>query len=149
MTELDKLREWLPDEATAALVAQLFEASQQADDLADGDQKPTAEAVAGLVHLCLVDIPSNPRFAQLWPSIAPIMSASIHQWAASEVWRSHADQDVRRWGWAMRDALEQIIPVLATQMGGFAWGQKVAVEVGEYFRTNEDRETVEQWEQVT
>lgn len=141
-----KLAEWLPDGATAALVDQLFEASQQADDLADGDVAPTAEALARLLHLCLVEIPGNPRFVQLWPCVAPILSAALQQWAASEVWRSHADQDVRRWGWAMRDALEQIIPVIATRILGFEQGQKVAVEVGEFYRSNADRESCEEWE---
>ncbi len=148
--EAKQLRLWLNnDEAAAQLIEKLFAVSQLADDFVDQD-KPLDrnQAMCQLLHVALVEIPSNPAWLQYQSWLFPLLSASIITWSTSNALANDNDEDCRRWAWAMRDIAEQMIHQIALVKNGLDYAQRVAIGVAHYYRTNHDRENYEQWQET-
>lgn len=148
--ENQQIKLWLNgDEAAAELVRKLFEVSQIADDFVDADQFIERNAaMVKMLHLALVEIPSNPAWQKYQAWLMPLLSASIITWGASNEMAADEDEDCRRFAWAMRDIAEQLVHQLALVNHGLDYATRVAADVARYYRTNEDRETFEQWQGV-
>ncbi len=144
--QLDKIRAWVGDEAAAILVDKIFGVSQLADDLVDGD-KPMdkSAAMVQLLTLAIVDIPANPFYRQYQGWLAPLMVNVLTAWGASNTWHKSTIADLQMMGWAWRDMGETLISGIAYLTQGAERALIVAQEVGEYYRTNNDAESLEQW----
>jgi len=149
MDEGEQLRNWLNgDEAAALLVEKLFALSQIADDFVDDDQEINRnKAMCKLLHIAIVEIPSNPAWLQYQNWLLPLISSSIITWGTSNELANDDDEDSRRFAWAIRDIAEQLVHQVALLKNGFDYAQRIAAEVARYYRTNEDKETFEQWQE--
>lgn len=147
MTDYDYLLNWLKgDEAAAALIDRLFEVSQIADDFIDGD-KPIDknQTMTHLLMLALVEIPANPFYRANQGVIAPLLIATIMAFETSNRLQHSADRDCTMMAWALRDSLEHLITVCAYLKGGAMWASEVSLQMTKYFRSNDDRESLEDW----
>ena len=147
MTEQQKILGWMRDNLSAALlVNQLFEVSQIADDFVD-DDKPIdkSEAMTRLLTIALVEIPSGEFYRLNAGFLAPLLVSVIAAFNTSNKLKKNQDQDLQAMAWALRDSLEHVLTGCAYIVGGQAWAAQVSLEVTEYFRTNEDRESVADW----
>lgn len=147
MTDYDYLLEWMQgDQAAAALINRLFEVSQIADDFIDGD-KPIEknQAMTQLLMLALVEIPANPFYRKNLGVIAPLLIATIMAFETSNRLQKSADRDCQMMAWALRDSIEHLITVCAYLKGGAAWASNVSMQMTQYFRSNDDRESLEDW----
>ena len=135
--EAAKLQEWcLGDKDAVVLLQTLAEISQIADDYADGDEKGS-EKITRLLHLSLVSLPTNPFYLAHGKWLVPIMSSSMHLWNASNDWKNE-------YGFVYREALEQIIHVVAPLIGGQEHASKVAKGVNEFYHQKHG-EKIEDW----
>jgi DNA-binding FadR family transcriptional regulator len=135
--EAEKLHEWtLVDKDAVVLLQNLAEISQIADDYADGDADGP-EKITRLLHLSLVAIPTNPFFMKHGQWLVPVMSSSMHLWNASNDWRNE-------YGFVYREALEQIIHVVALLTGGQEHAAQVAKDVNKFYHQIHG-ERIEDW----
>ena len=124
--EAAKLFDWcLGDKDAVLLLQNLAEISQIADDYADKDVEGS-EKITRLLHLSLVSLPTNPFFIKNLMWLVPVMSSSMHLWNASNDWKNH-------YGFVYREALEQIIHVVALLIGGQDHAAQVAKDVNEFY----------------
>jgi hypothetical protein len=153
MTEADKVLNWCNGNAEAArLVADLVTVSQIADDLVDMD-KPgfaapgdRAEAMARMLHLCLIAIPANPFFMEKQGWLAPVVSVALIAWQASTRWEREKDETVKAFAFAYRDALELVVVQIAHITGGLTHAMKVNEELFRYVRfLHHDGQAFEDW----
>lgn len=147
MTERDLLLMWMQgDESAAAMLERLFEVSQLADDFIDGDKAIVKDqAMTQLLTLALVEIPANPFYRANHGAIAPVLVAVIAAFETSNRLQKSDDRDCAMMAWALRDSLEHLITVCAYLKAGMTWASEVSFQVTKYFRTNEDRESFEDW----
>lgn len=147
MIESTKILNWMQDnQAAANLIEQLFEVSQIADDLVDWDKEfDSSVCVSQLLNLCLVEIPLNQFYNKNCICISSVLVPVIAAFNTSNKLKKHPDADCRMFAWALRDALEHVVILCAFLIGGHEHSLKVSLEVTQYFRTNEDRESVDEW----
>lgn len=147
MIERDYLLLWMNgDEAAASMLERLFEVSQIADDFIDGDNPIVKDqAMTQLLTLVLVEIPANPFYRANQGAIAPVLVAVIAAFETSNRLQKSEDRDCAMMAWALRDSLEHLITVCAYLKSGMTWASEVSMQVTKYFRTNDDRESFEDW----
>jgi len=135
--EAEKLFGWcLGDKDAVVLLQTLAEISQIADDYADGDAEGS-EKITRLLHLSLVSLPTNPFYLNHGKWLLPVMSSSMHLWNASNEWQNE-------YGFVYREALEQIIHVVALLIGGQEHAAQVAKDVNNFYH-QEHGEGIEDW----
>ena len=147
MTESNKILEWVKgDCGAAAMIEKLFQASQIADDFVD-DDKPIDKSLAmsELLMISMVEIPANPFYRTNQGFIAPLLVAVIAAFNTSNKLQKSQIEDCAAMAWALRDALEHLIVSCAYIKGGAQWAFDVSLEVTQFFRTNEDRESIAEW----
>jgi hypothetical protein len=114
-----------------------------ADDLADGDQAPSVLKVGELLHMSMVDLPSNPFFKQHFQALIPSISDGILSWEVSEEWR--AGEGKRPvFGFVYREAVERIAHTVALLTGGTNHARRVIRELHAVCHDGV-RETVDEW----
>jgi len=135
--EAAKLYEWcLNDKDAVVLLQILAEISQISDDYADGDEEGS-EKITRLLHLSLVSLPTNPFYLTHGKWLLPVMSSSMHLWNASNDWKNE-------YGFVYREALEQIIHVVALLIGGQKHAAQVAKDVNNFYHQTHG-ENIEDW----
>jgi len=135
--EMAKLDEWCQGNVDAmSLLRSLAEISQIADDYADGDTSGSDD-MTRMLHLALVAVPTNPFFQAHQSWLVPVMSSSMHLWNASNDWHNE-------FGFVYREALEQIIHVVAMLVGGQDHAAWVAKDVNDFYH-KQHGEPFEEW----
>ena len=124
-----------------AMLKMLASISQAADDFVDGDTR-SSDRMSAMLKMCLIDLPGNEFYRQHHSILAPIMLVAIAQWNASNEWAHSQSEDIQMFGYVYREALEQIIPVVAQICGGDAL--EVAKEVNEFYH-QQNAETFKEW----
>ena len=139
-------RQWCCGDETAVDMLRIIgEASRIADDFVDGDTQ-SPDDMAALLHLLLVALPSNQFYRQHQMWLLPVMVAGLQQWNASNDWAVSSDENVQMFGYVYREAMEQIISVVAMLCGGDAHGRQVAKEVNDFYHQRHG-ETFKEWVQ--
>lgn len=124
--EIQKLNEWCLGNSDAVfLLKSLAEVSQIADDYADGDAEGP-EKITRLLHLTLITIPTNPFFIKYSHWLLPVMASSMHLWNASNDWKNE-------YGFVYREALEQVITIVALLVGGQEHAANVTKDVNNFY----------------
>ena len=124
--EIQKLNEWCLGNSDAVfLLKSLAEVSQIADDYADGDAEGP-EKITRLLHLTLITIPTNPFFIKYSHWLLPVMASSMHLWNASNDWKNE-------YGFVYREALEQVITIVAVLVGGQEHAANVTKDVNNFY----------------
>tara|TARA_Y100000593_G_C4247810_1_gene305600 strand:+ start:221 stop:667 length:447 start_codon:yes stop_codon:yes gene_type:complete len=113
------------DEQAVKFLHDISEISQIADDFVDGDVSDS-ESMTRLLHLSLVSIPTNPFFLCHANWLVPIMSSSMLLWNASNGWKNE-------FGFVYREALEQIVGIVAGIVGGHEHAIQVTKELNEFY----------------
>lgn len=135
--ELDQLNRWCKNDRNAVVfLRSIAEASQIADDYADGDAVGSEE-MTRLLHLCLVEIPTNQFYITNQNWLTPIMFSSMHLWNASNEWKNE-------FGYVYRECLEQIIHVVALICGGQKHALNVTKEVNKFYHQDHG-EKYQEW----
>jgi hypothetical protein len=149
--EYAKALEWCKgNRAAADFLMMGFEMTQIADDFVDRDV-PDHQIDSGrmlrMLHLCMVDIPSNDfyRFNQAW--FTPILSTSFLIWDATNHWAGHPSQDTRMFAYTWREICEQIVFMAARLIGGLDHARRVVRDVHEFYHYyHQGDENFHQWE---
>ena len=103
----------------------ISEISQIADDFVDGDVSDS-ESMTRLLHLSLVELPKNLFFIRYSNWLVPVMSSSMMLWNASNNWKNE-------FGFVYREALEQIVGIVAQICGGHEHAVQVTKELTEFY----------------
>lgn len=135
------------DKDAAMLLAMLARGSQVADDLVDGDTKPSekGKTVVEMVDLALREIPANPFFQKHAVKLGPVIALATYYWEASNEWQKSPRRTTRVFGFVLREAMDLVIVAVALIVGGRDWARKILREVHAYYHVL-DQETLEQWE---
>ena len=133
--EPEKLNEWmLGDQNATKMLLVLFEGSQIADDICDGDTENPHEAMARMLSLLFVELLSNPFWDRFRFQFIPVIATSIQIWSCSDEWGKSDDEIQRIFGFVWREVLEQVVilailmPIVAS-MGGIAGSQTLTLMI--------------------
>lgn len=140
--EEDLLLSWCENNAAAAeMLKTLASISQAADDFVDGDTR-SSDRMSMMLKMCLIDLPANEFYRAHHAVLAPVMLVAISQWNASNEWAESSNEDIQMFAYVYREALEQIIPVVAQLCGGDAL--EVAKDVNDFYHL-ENGESFKEW----
>ncbi len=150
--EYDQLLIWCRGDAAAAdFLRAGFRVTQIADDFVDRDvaeDRIDSNHMLQLLHLCLVDIPSNPFYRQYRAWFAPLLSTSFLMWEATEAWKASETADSRKFAYCWREICEQLIFMTAYLVGGLQHARLVIRDVHRFYHvTHQDDEDFYKWEQ--
>lgn len=148
--ELQKIGVWCKGDPDAiSFVMKIFEVSQIADDFVDCDAPmELSKAMARLLHLALVEIPSNPFYVKYKNWFLPLFSTTILLWDATNDWAKSPNTSSRMFAWSYREIGEQIIIKTACITGGFEFARHVARDIHDFYHVK-DEEKFEDWEAET
>ena len=142
-----KVEEWcLGNKDAARLLMDIYEVTQIADDFVDRDV-PLSEIDSGkmlrLLHLAMVDIPTNSFYLQYSQWLIPLMSSSLLIWDATETWKKSKEIETRMFAYTYREICEQFNFVVANILGGLPHAKKVIQETHEFYHgQKEGREDI-------
>lgn len=144
-----KFDEWtLGNQDAAALLKNLYAASQIADDIADGavtdDRLPGA--VAAILRILGLSIPMNPFFQKNAESLTQTLALVIDCWDTSNEWAKSPEKSMRAYAYAHREASIQYIRQVALLCGGAAHATHVLRDAVAYFHAPGRVKTYEAWE---
>ena len=144
LTEKEKFHEWARGNQSAALfLGLIFQVSQDADDIEDGDGKAILAVVANLLMATGV----NAFFLANREMLTGVLFSSLITWAASNKFGRSENQTTRMFGFVYREILEQIIPVVSMLCGATV-GEAVSVaeDVHRYYHQETPQDTFAEWE---
>jgi len=149
--EYDKILEWcLGNKDATDFLVQIFEISQIADDFVDRDvplEQINSAKMLQMLHLCMVDIPTNPFYLQYQRWLVPLMSTSLIIWEATETWGKSKNIDTKMFAYVFREITEQIIIMVANLIGGIEHSRKVARDVHDFYHIK-DKESFIDWQEA-
>lgn len=129
--ELEQLTQWCKGNQSAVqFLALMGRISQLADDIADKDVEPSPDVVAQLIHMIIVELPSNNFYAQHMGVFLPLFSTSLSFWCNSDEWGKSEQPE---YGFVYREHLEQIVTMTATLIGGFDHAKQVTKELVKFY----------------
>jgi len=147
--EYNRVLGWVKGETAAAdFLMKAFEVTQIADDFVDRDvpvEQIDERAMLRLLHLCMVDIPTNPFYQQYSTWFIPLMSTSFTIWSCTDEWGKDSNKTTRQFGYVYREICEQMITMTAQLLGGVEWAREVTKELHSFYH-QEDQETFEDWD---
>jgi hypothetical protein len=141
MIGADFLRVTLGNKEAAEFLAQLFELSQEIDDLEDGEQAPTT-AVNATLRAMLV-LPENAWYQANAEWYRPLFLTSLLFWEASNEWAKSPRCEDRMFAFVYREILEQIVTMTAYLCGGMDHARLVLRSVHTLCR---EHESFAEWE---
>ena len=77
------LRKWIGDDWAVNWFLQFCDIAELFDDIVDQDKEISEERAVRALYACVVDMPSNPFFAQHAPRLVPIFSTWITSWVVA------------------------------------------------------------------
>jgi hypothetical protein len=129
----------------AVLLGLVFEASQVADDIVDGDAKDQQEAMARLLSIAFVEIPDNKFYQQHGHQFRPLFATSIQIWSLTDQWKQEEGEDRPIFAYVWREILEQVAVLAAYICGGQKHARTVANEMNKFYHAREDIESFSDW----
>ncbi len=150
--EYEQLLVWCRgNEAAADFLEKGFAVTQIADDFVDRDVpqcRIDSDHMLRLLHLCLVEIPSNPFYMAHRAWFAPLFSTSFLMWEATESWKTSEVADSRKFAYTWREICEQLIFMTAWLVGGLQHARAVVRSVHEFYHvTYQDNEDFYRWQE--
>ena len=143
--EFDHIIKWVNgDKHAAAMLTLIFEASQVADDIVDGDAKDLQESMARLLSITFVELPSNLFYNMHKDKFTPLFATSIQIWSLTDEWGQSENEGQQLFGYVYREILEQVIVMAAYLVGGQKHSRIVAKEVNDYYHTT-DQDNLAEW----
>ena len=146
--EFEKTLYWCKgNEDAARFLMMAYEVTQVADDFVDRDvpdEEINARAMLKLLHLCMVDIPTNPFYQQHQQWYIPLMSTSFTIWSCTDEWKKDTNPTTQQFGYVYREICEQMVTITAQIVGGVAWARQVTNEA-HWFYHQRDQETLKEW----
>lgn len=140
--EINKLLEWCKgDQSAAQFLMSMGIISQLADDIADGDVDSSPQNIAKLLHMVMVELPSNPFYLKNTNAFIPLFSTSLHFWSNSDAW---GKTDKAEYGYVYREILEQVVTMTATILGGWEHANKVTNEIVHFYHQGK---SFDEWKQ--
>lgn len=100
-----------------AFLDAIFHASQIADDIADGDDKPGDMAL--LIAAMFDTVFCNEFFIQHRDALRSVILTSVADWWQSARWEGAGDAHRRMYAFVWREALEAVAVAVAEIVGGF------------------------------
>lgn len=132
------------DRHAAAFLASLYKASQIADDIADGEDKPTD--MARLMATMFGEICVNPFYLAHSMELRQSILTATANWLQATKWEG-ADRHRESYAFVWRESLDQVAVAVAEICGGFDWAVKMREQTAEALYTGEQKETFEEWRQ--
>lgn len=143
--ESEQVLKWMNGNKSAAtMLALIFEASQVADDIVDGDAHDLQDAMSRLLSIMFVEIPSNRFYQTNSQSFTPLFATSIQIWSLSDEWGSSNNKEKQLFGYVYREILEQCIVMAAYIIGGQQHARIVTREVNDFYHTT-DQDKLADW----
>ena len=145
--EIEHITKWVNGDIQAAsMLTLIFEASQVADDIVDGDAKDLHEAMARLLSISFVELPSNPFFEKHKIQFIPLFATSIQIWSLTDKWGKSDNEEQQLFGFIYREILEQCVVMAAYITGGQKHARIVADEMNDFYRiTDTDQDKLADW----
>lgn len=148
MTEYEQVLHWCKgDKSATSFLMKAFEVTQIADDFVDRDvpvEEIDEQAMLRLLHLCMVEIPTNPFYQQYSTWFIPLMSTSFTIWSCTDEWGKDSNETTRQFGYVYREICEQMITMTAQLIGGLEWARQVTQELHQFYHQQE-QESFEEW----
>jgi len=151
MPELDEIKEdrlllqvAQGDQHAAAFLGSLYKASQIADDIADGDDKPGD--MARLMAVMFGEIFTNPFYLAHSVELRQVILTATANWLQATRWEAK-DQHRQSYAFVWRESLDQVAVAVAEIIGGFDWATQVRDMVAEQLYTSDQTELFEEWRQ--
>jgi len=124
----------------ANMLTLLYEASQMADDIVDEDAENPIEAMARVLSISFVEIPSNQFYIANMNKFIPLFATSIQIWSLSDEWGKSKNEEQQLFGYVYREVLEQCIIMAAYIVGWQKHAREVTREVNNYYhKTDQDK----------
>lgn len=132
------------DPHAAGFLLSLYQASQIADDIADGEDKPGD--MARLMAVMFGQVCTNPFYLAHSVELRQVILTATANWLQATRWE---DQDQHRQSYAFvwRESLDQIAVAVAEIIGGFEWATEVRSATADQLYTGDQRETFKEWRQ--
>lgn len=125
----EQINQWLLGNKEAVqFVVAIDEALRLADNFVDKDAEVNSKNMTRLLHLLLIDIPSNNFFMQCRGWIIPFVSTMIQLWDASNEWKLSDCEKTRMFAHTYKELYHFIIPHIASLVGNYENVRKVIRE---------------------
>lgn len=133
-----KLHEWfLGDREAVQLLLTLSDITELWDDLIDNDKPISREQINAAFMRALIDLPTNPFFAQHKTYLMPLIIQSINSWQDANV-LEQGDDNQRAIAYTLRNMDIQIAQAIAFIVGGFEHMRTVSVDMWDMFGARQD-----------
>lgn len=146
--EYSQVLAWCKDNEEAAdFLIKAFEITQIADDFVDQDVVRTRvdeTRMLRLLHLCMVELPTNPFYREYQAWFLPLMSTSFTIWSCTDKWGADDSETTQQFGYVYREICEQMITMAAQIIGGLSWAREVTLDVHKFYH-QKDQESFEEW----
>lgn len=127
--EYEQISKWLlGNQEAIQLIVALNEAVKIADDFVDKEIEVNSNNMTRLLHLLLIDIPSNNFYMQCRGWIIPFLSTTLQLWNASNTWKLSDCKKTKIFGSMYKELYHFLIPHIASLIGGYEHTQKVIME---------------------
>lgn len=127
--EYEQISKWLlGNQEAIQFVIAINEAVKIADDFVDKKIEINSKDMTRLLHLLLVDIPSNNFFMQCRGWISPFLSTTLQLWNASNEWKLSDCKKTKMFACTYKELYHFLIPHIASLIGGYEHTQKVVLE---------------------
>lgn len=112
------------------------------DDLIDGDQPVSADAINAAFMRAMVGLPGNPFFQAHASALMPTVAVAINAWLDANVFEKSGDAHERMWAFFLRNLGMEVFIQVALLTGGPEHMRAVSVEMRRFFT----HETYANWE---
>lgn len=122
----------------------LYDASQIADDIADGEDRPGD--MARLMAVIFGKVCVNPFYLAHSVELRQVILTATANWLQATRWEAQ-DQHRQSYAFVWRESLDQILVAVAEIVGGFDWAVQVRNASAEALYTGEQTEKFQEWRQ--
>jgi len=120
----------------------LWNASQTADDIADGDDAPGAMA---LLIDQMMDALSSPFYQQNTDALRSVIATATANWLQSSRWEMAGDNHRRMYAWVWRESLDSAAIAVAYIIGGMEHATAARARIADDLYTGDQAEPFEGW----
>lgn len=132
------------DMHAAAFLGSLYRASQIADDIADGEDKPGD--MARLMAVLFGEICTNPFYLAHSVELRQVILTATANWLQATLWEDE-DEHRQHYAFVWRESLDMVAVACAEIIGGFDWAIEARNQIAETLYTGEQAELFKEWQQ--
>lgn len=132
------------EESAASFLLSLYRASQIADDIADGEDKPGD--MARLMAVMFGEVCVNPFYLAHSVELRQVILTATANWLQATRWEE-ADQHRQLYAFVWRESLDQVAVAVAEILGGYDHALQVRGKLAEALYTGGQAESFERWRQ--